>query len=157
MKKTGSICIAGWSLWLMACSAPPTSPSASMTPAKTLANIPSEVLSPFHLPHLTTGTQIPGEELPQVHSLIPIEPQPVVAPVSDIPPPLLTPIIDAGGAVNWPSAPSDISTIEKSSLNGRIFDNTGAPMDGVKVIARSLNALVSFYGRNDYYRWGLCL
>ncbi|MGE3726333.1 MAG: VWA domain-containing protein [Candidatus Sericytochromatia bacterium] len=43
-----------------------------------------------------------------------------------------------------PSATSDISVIEKSTFNGKIFDDSGRPLDGVKVRVRSLNSSVPF-------------
>ncbi len=43
-----------------------------------------------------------------------------------------------------PSATSDISVIEKTTFNGKIFDDQGNPVDGVTVKVRSLNSSVPF-------------
>jgi len=43
-----------------------------------------------------------------------------------------------------PSATSDISVIEKTTFNGKIFDDTQSPLDGVTVKAKSLNSSVPF-------------
>ncbi|MBT9545532.1 MAG: Ig-like domain-containing protein [Candidatus Sericytochromatia bacterium] len=43
-----------------------------------------------------------------------------------------------------PAATSDISVIEKTTFNGKVFDDSKAPLDGVTVKARSLNASVPF-------------
>jgi Ca-activated chloride channel family protein len=43
-----------------------------------------------------------------------------------------------------PSATSDISVIEKTTFNGKIFDEEGNPVDGATVKVRSLNSSVPF-------------
>lgn len=43
-----------------------------------------------------------------------------------------------------PSATSDISVVEKTNFNGKIFDELGTPVDGAIVKVRSLNASVPF-------------
>jgi len=47
-------------------------------------------------------------------------------------------------ATPLPSATSDISIIETTTFNGKVFDDTQSPLDGVTVKARSLNASVPF-------------
>jgi hypothetical protein len=43
-----------------------------------------------------------------------------------------------------PEATTDISVVEKTTFNGKIHDDTGAPLDGVTVTAKSLNASVPY-------------
>jgi hypothetical protein len=43
-----------------------------------------------------------------------------------------------------PAATSDISVIEKTTFNGKIFDDTNSPLDGVTVKVKSLNSSVPF-------------
>ncbi len=43
-----------------------------------------------------------------------------------------------------PSATSDISVIETTTFNGKVYDDTNAPLDGVTIKARSLNSSVPF-------------
>lgn len=43
-----------------------------------------------------------------------------------------------------PSATSDISVIERTSFGGQINDSNGNPLEGVQIIARSLNSSVPF-------------
>lgn len=43
-----------------------------------------------------------------------------------------------------PAATSDISVIEKSSMNGKVFDGSQKPVDGARVVARSLNNAVPY-------------
>lgn len=44
----------------------------------------------------------------------------------------------------FPTAQDDISVVEKTSFNGRVFDNTNMPLDGVTVMARSLNSSINY-------------
>jgi hypothetical protein len=43
-----------------------------------------------------------------------------------------------------PAATSDISVIERSSMNGKVFDGSQKPVDGARVVARSLNNAVPY-------------
>jgi hypothetical protein len=43
-----------------------------------------------------------------------------------------------------PTAQDDISVIEKTTFNGKVYDDTNAPLDGVKVTAKSLNGSVDY-------------
>ena len=43
-----------------------------------------------------------------------------------------------------PSVTLDISTVERTTFNGRVYDDTEAPVDGVLVKVRSLNATVPY-------------
>lgn len=38
----------------------------------------------------------------------------------------------------------DISTLERTTLNGVVYDDTGAPLDGVTVKVRSLNTGLTY-------------
>ncbi len=44
----------------------------------------------------------------------------------------------------FPTAQDDISIVEKTSFNGKVFDSTNAPLDGATVTARSLNTAISY-------------
>ncbi len=50
----------------------------------------------------------------------------------------------AGTPQPLPSATSDISVVETTTFNGKVYDETGAPLDGVTVRAVSLNSSVPF-------------
>ena len=43
-----------------------------------------------------------------------------------------------------PTAQEDISIIEKTTFNGKVYDDTDAPLDGVRVTAKSLNSSVVY-------------
>lgn len=43
-----------------------------------------------------------------------------------------------------PSATDDISVVEKTTFNGKVFDDTQAPLEGVTITAKSLNSSVPF-------------
>lgn len=66
-----------------------------------------------------------------------------IDPVTGIP--VQNPFPEATATPNAsPTSQDDISIVEKTSFNGKVFDNTNAPLDGVNVKVRSLNASV-FY------------
>jgi len=71
-------------------------------------------------------------------------PVPTAAP-TEAPPASATPT-PAATNTPLPAATSDISVIEKTTFNGKVFDDTQSPIDGVTVKARSLNASVPFTG-----------
>ncbi len=43
-----------------------------------------------------------------------------------------------------PSAQDDISIVERTIFNGKVFDDTRAELDGVRIVARSLNSSVPY-------------
>lgn len=53
-----------------------------------------------------------------------------------------------------PSATSDISVIENTTGNGRVFDAQGNPVEGARVVARSLNSSVPFIAETTTSRDG---
>lgn len=61
--------------------------------------------------------------------------------------PTATPTADPSASATptpLPSATSDISVIETTTFNGKVFDDSEAPMDGVTITAKSLNSSVPF-------------
>jgi hypothetical protein len=61
--------------------------------------------------------------------------------------PTPAPTADPGASATptpLPSATSDISVIETTTFNGKVYDDTNAPLDGVTIKARSLNSSVPF-------------
>lgn len=65
-----------------------------------------------------------------------------VDPVTGVP--ITTPSAYPTPYATLPPNQDDISTVEKTTFNGKVFDNTNAPLDGVTVTARSLNPSVSY-------------
>lgn len=55
----------------------------------------------------------------------------------------------AGTPQPLPSATSDISVIETTTFNGNVFDANGESVDGVRVVARSLNSSVPFVAETN--------
>lgn len=65
--------------------------------------------------------------------------------VNPTPTPVSTSTPDVGATPTpLPSATSDISVIETTTFNGKVYDDTNAPLDGVSIKARSLNGSVPF-------------
>jgi hypothetical protein len=72
--------------------------------------------------------------------------EPSVVPTAEATP-TPAPTADPGASATptpLPSATSDISVIETTTFNGKVFDDTNAPLDGVTIKARSLNSSVPF-------------
>lgn len=114
---------------LVACGPAPTqtpdpsaSPSASAVPSATPSEEPSTTPSASAEPS-ATPTASPSAE-PTA--------QPSANPSASATP---TPL---------PSATSDISVIETTTFNGKVYDDTNAPLDGVSITAKSLNSSVPF-------------
>ncbi|PIW17125.1 hypothetical protein COW36_09970 [bacterium (Candidatus Blackallbacteria) CG17_big_fil_post_rev_8_21_14_2_50_48_46] len=92
------------------------------------APAPGQIIAPFTLPRLGARTLI-EDEIPTEAIGLPIgSPQPPSHPTA-------TPL---------PSATSDISVIEKTTFNGKLFDDLGQPLNGALVKVRSLNSQVPF-------------
>jgi Ca-activated chloride channel homolog len=84
----------------------------------------------------TTGGN--GSQTGSVYGIDPLTGVPVQMPSP-------TPAPEATATPNpFPTAQDDISTVEKTTFNGKIFDDSKAPIDGVKVTARSLNPSVVY-------------
>lgn len=78
---------------------------------------------------------------------IPIIPSPIStgSPTSTVTPttsPTETPEVKDSPASN--TTQEDISVVEKTTFNGKVLDDTESPLDGVKVVAKSLNNNVSY-------------
>lgn len=87
---------------------------------------PSSLPVALKLPQLSFGTKQPGTGAAG----------PVLAPPSFGP--------GSGGFPTGVGATSDISVVEKTTLNGKIFNNSHQPVDGATVTVRSLNSSVPF-------------
>jgi hypothetical protein len=104
----------------------PGTPSASPSaPVATATPTPSETASP-----VATATPTPSETASPVATPTPAE----------TPAPGVTPTPSA----TLPPNSDDISVVEKTTFNGKVYDDTNAPLDGVKVTAKSLNSSVTY-------------
>ncbi|MBT9545529.1 MAG: Ig-like domain-containing protein [Candidatus Sericytochromatia bacterium] len=108
----------------------PSSPNAS----------PTAVVSATPAP---VGTPTPDASPTAVGSATPTPDVSPSAAVSPTPVPATTPT-PAATNTPLPAATSDISVIEKTTFNGKIFDDTNSPLDGVTVKVKSLNSSVPF-------------
>lgn len=82
-----------------------------------------------------TDIAVCGPRPPTTPTVSPPISSPAPAPTSSQPPiPTGTPT----------SATADISTLEKTTFNGKVYDDTSAALDGTRITATSLNATVSF-------------
>lgn len=126
-----------WNL-LTACQNPvlPTAPNPGTVTPSTAGSATPGATSPSGAP-----TTLPSAgETPSLPWSKPLTYREIASPT-----PTATPTPSAiATPISLPSSTSDISTVEKTTFNGKVFDNTNAPLDGVKVVARSLNASVTF-------------
>lgn len=107
---------------------PSSSPTATATPVATPN--PGETASPT-----PTGTPVATPTPGQTASPTPTPSATATATASPSGSPTSAPL---------PSATSDISVVERTTFNGKIFDDTQAPLDGVTVTAKSLNSSVPY-------------
>jgi len=135
----------GCVLVLGACQGPGTvspQPSGSQdTPRANASTLPGviatpppggQTLAPFTLPRLGARTLIEAD-IPSANLQVPLTPD--SNQTSGSPPGVPTPL---------PAATSDISVIEKSTFNGKLFDDLGVPLEGATVKVRSLNTSVPY-------------
>lgn len=135
LLKASLLCASSYSL-LWACSPnntqaptqPGTTPQATVIPSTTPSTSPSsEVNPPASVPPDQTGN-VPGT--------------PDSGPSAEVSAtaPTATPSASSSTATRQ----EDISVVEKTTFNGKVFDDTHAPLDGVKVTARSLSDQVTY-------------
>ncbi len=111
---------------LVACGPAPTTPSPNPTASGTATPAPSD--SPAATP---TPTAVPTD--------VPTASPSASATATAVP------SASASATSNpLPSATSDISVVERTTFNGKAFDDTEAPLDGVTVTAKSLNSTLPF-------------
>ncbi len=110
-------------------------PTATATPATSATPTPAGTPTPETSPSETPNTPTP------VASPTPAEtPTPIATPISSAAPttsPDPSPVVSA-------TPQDDISIVERTTFNGKVFDDTNAPLDGVLVKAVSLNSSVSY-------------
>ena len=109
---------------------PGSTPQVSATPSAAPTPSASATASPT-----TEPTPVPTAE----GSDAPDSPEPTDAPTEV---PTTTPTSSPTASVATPQ--EDISVVEKTTFNGKVFDDTNAPLDGVKVSAKSLNGNVNY-------------
>ena len=119
-------------LALTACPETPITPTPSVEP--TVSAEPS--VAPTAVPTVE-ATVAPTAE-PTVAPTL----EPTVAPTAEA---SVEPSVDPSAEPSTDATPvasstSDISVVEKTTFNGKIFDDTNAPLDGVTVKAKSLNS-----------------
>ena len=102
---------------------PSTSPTATASPSTPAATATPETPVATATPEAPAATATPEPSVSPVASTDPS--------ASATPEPL-------------PTAQEDISVVEKTTFNGKVYDDTNAPLDGVKVTARSLNTSVVY-------------
>jgi len=115
------------SLSLLAACSPAETPTTPSSPLPT--SVPSQEPVPEPTAEPTTApTAMPTAVPTAVPTSVPsAEPTATPGPVSSLQP-----------------STEDISTIEKTTFNGQINDDTSAPLDGVTVVGRSLNSSVPY-------------
>ncbi len=116
---------------LTACGPAPTTPEPSVSPTAS-ASSPSEPVATPTPAETTTpeATPTPAETAAPEATPTPAE--------SSAPEATPTP------AATLPPNSDDISVVEKTTFNGKVYDDTNAPLDGVKVMAKSLNSSVDY-------------
>ena len=125
----GSLAAAATISMLVACGPAPTGePKPSVAPSSTASVEPS-----------TAPTVAPTTE-PTVAPTVAPTTEPTVAPTTA---PTVAPTT-APTAAPTAVATSDISVVEKTTFNGKVYDDTNAPLDGVTVKAKSLNSAVVY-------------
>ena len=100
---------------------PSTSPTASASPSAPVASPSAPVASAT--PEAPAATATPAASPTPVSSVDPN--------ASATPTPL-------------PTVQGDVSIIERTTFNGKVYDDTNAPLDGVTVTAKSLNSSVVY-------------
>ena len=112
----------------------PTAPLAGSASPGLTTTPPSggQTLAPFTLPRLGARTLFEAD-IPTADLQVPLTA--ASGPVPGSTPGVPTPL---------PAATSDISVIEKTTFNGKLFDDLGVPLDGATVKVRSLNPSVPF-------------
>jgi hypothetical protein len=125
----GSLLAATTLSMLAACGPAPTDPttpepSATATPAPEATATPAPEATATPAPE-ATATPVPE--------------------ATATPAPTATPDPNATATpAPLPTAQDDISVVEKTTFNGKVYDDTNAPLDGVKVTAKSLNSSVTY-------------
>ncbi len=134
-KILSSSLIAATTLSMLAACGP--TPGATDGPDTT----PSASASPSTEP--TVHPTVAPTAEPTVAPTVAPTAEPTVAPTAEPtvdPSATPTPVASA----TLPPNSDDISVVEKTTFNGKVYDDTNAPLDGVKVMAKSLNSSVAY-------------
>ena len=125
-----------------AANAPDTTPTSSPSAA------PSEAPAPSAAPTTAPEPSAAPTTAPEPSAAPTTAPEPSAAPsVAPSADPSAAPTTAPSAEPSpsaLPTAQDDISVVERTTFNGKVFDDTQAPLDGVKVVAKSLNSSVPF-------------
>jgi len=127
----GGFAVAATMSMLAACGPAPTTPTPSPSATATATPTPGPSDSPS-----ATPTPAPTDS-PSATPVPTASPSATTSPTA-------SPTASASASTPLPSATSDISVVERTTFNGKVFDDTTAPIDGVTVTAKSLNSSVPF-------------